>query len=66
MKRIAAFSTRRPRAVLAVTVTLSLIAMIGIRDLRVDTNHISFFSAKHPLGQSARVIDDELSRITAR
>ena len=37
--------------------------MIGIRDLRVDTNHISFFSADHPLGQSARVIDDELSGV---
>jgi uncharacterized protein len=63
MRRTAAFSTSRPGAVLAVTVALSLIAMIGIRDLHVDTNHISFFSPSHPLGQSARVIDDELSGI---
>jgi uncharacterized protein len=63
MRRIAAFSTSHPRAVLAVTVALSLVAMIGIRDLHVDTNHISFFSARHPLGQSARVIDDELSGV---
>jgi predicted RND superfamily exporter protein len=49
--------------VLAVTVALSLVAMVGIRDLHVDTNHISFFSPNHPLGQSARVIDDELSGI---
>jgi predicted RND superfamily exporter protein len=63
MRRIAVFSTSRPRLVLAVTVALALVAMIGIRDLRVDTNHISFFSADHPLGQSARVIDDELSGV---
>src|SRR5436190_249364 len=63
MRRTAAYSTRHPKAVLAVTVALSLVAMIGIRDLRVDTNHISFFSANHPLGQSARVIDEELSGI---
>ena len=29
----------------------------------MDTNHINFFSANHPLGQSARVIDDQLSGI---
>jgi predicted RND superfamily exporter protein len=63
MRRIAAFSTRRPRAVLAVTVALALVAGLGMRDLHVDTNHISFFSPDHPLGQSARVIDDELSGI---
>jgi uncharacterized protein len=63
MRRIAAFSTRRPRLVLAVSAALALVAMAGIRDLRVDTNHISFFSANHPLGQSARVIDDELSGV---
>src|SRR6185436_4866185 len=62
-RRVAVFSTGRPRLVLTVTVALALVAMIGIRDLRVDTNHISFFSAKHPLGQSARVIDDELSGV---
>jgi predicted RND superfamily exporter protein len=63
MRRVAAFSTSRPRLVLAVTVALALVAMVGIRDLRVDTNHISFFNADHPLGQSARVIDDELSGV---
>ena len=63
MRRIAAFSTGRPRLVLVVTVALALLAIMGIRDLRVDTNHISFFSGNHPLGQSARVIDDELSGV---
>ncbi len=57
------FSTRRPRQVLAIAFVLSAIAAVGILRLRVDTNHINFFSARHPLGQSARVIDSELSGV---
>jgi hypothetical protein len=63
MRRIAMFSTRHPREVLVVSVLLSVVACFGIRDLHVDTNHINFFSRSHPLGQSARVIDDQLSGI---
>jgi uncharacterized protein len=63
MRRVAAFSTRHPVAVVIVAVLLTLAAAIGIRNLRVDTNHINFFSPSHPLGQSARVIDGELSGI---
>jgi predicted RND superfamily exporter protein len=63
MKRIAMFSTRHPRRVLAVAIALAAAASFGIARLRVDTNHINFFSATHPLGQSARVIDGELSGI---
>jgi len=63
MRRIAMFSTRNPVRVLVAATVLCAIALVGIRNLRVDTNHINFFSPKHPLGQSARVIDDELSGI---
>jgi predicted RND superfamily exporter protein len=63
MRRIAMFSTRRPRQVLCVTIGLSCVAGFGIVRLRVDTNHINFFSPSHPLGQSARIIDSELSGI---
>ena len=63
MRAIARFSTAHPGRVLAVTGAVLLVAAFGIRQLRVDTNHINFFSASHPLGQSARVIDDELSGI---
>jgi predicted RND superfamily exporter protein len=63
MRAIARFSTAHPRQVLAVTGLLLVIATFGIRQLRVDTNHINFFSRNHPLGQSARVIDDRLSGI---
>ena len=35
----------------------------GILRLRVDTNHINFFSAGHPLSQSARLIDGKLSGV---
>jgi uncharacterized protein len=63
MRAIAMYSTRHPRSVVAVSVALAAIASFGILRLRVDTNHINFFSPKHPLGQSARVIDSELSGI---
>jgi predicted RND superfamily exporter protein len=63
MRRIAMFSTRRPGLVLVLTAAIGLLAALGIRHLRVDTNHINFFSASHPLGQSARVIDNQLSGI---
>jgi predicted RND superfamily exporter protein len=63
MRRIAMFSTRRPRRVLAATLALGVAASFGIARLRVDTNHINFFSERHPLGQSARVIDEQLSGI---
>jgi predicted RND superfamily exporter protein len=63
MRRIAMFSTRHPGRVLIVTMAIALLAAAGTRNLRVDTNHINFFSDDHPLGQSARIIDNELSGI---
>ena len=51
---------RSPARVLAVSMALAVVAAMGMLRLRVDTNHISFFSADHPLGQSAAVIDKEL------
>jgi uncharacterized protein len=63
MRRIAMFSTRRPRLVVITAVGLSCAAAAGILRLRVDTNHINFFSHDHPLGRSARIIDGELSGI---
>ena len=63
LKAIARFSCARPGRVLAVSVGLAVLASLGILRLRVDTNHISFFSANHPLGQSAAVIDKELGGV---
>jgi len=63
MRRIAMFSTRRPRLVLIAATCLGCVASFGILRLRVDTNHINFFGARHPLAQSARIIDGELSGI---
>ena len=63
MRAIARFSTTYPGRVLAVTAGLLAIAALGMRQLRVDTNHINFFSRTHPLGESARVIDSQLSGI---
>ena len=63
MRAIARFSTAHPGKVLTATAALLIVAAFGIRELRVDTNHINFFSRNHPLGESARVIDDQLSGI---
>ncbi len=63
LKSIARFSCAHPGRVLVVSVGLALVAALGILRLRVDTNHISFFSADHPLGQSAAVIDKELGGV---
>jgi predicted RND superfamily exporter protein len=63
LRRVAMFSTRHPGAVLIVTVGIGVAAALGIVRLRVDTNHINFFSADHPLGASAAVIDGQLSGV---
>ncbi len=63
LRRVSMFSTRHPRQVMAIGFALSVIAALGITRLHVDTNHINFFSPRHPLGQSARVIDGELSGV---
>jgi predicted RND superfamily exporter protein len=63
LRRVSIFSTRRPRQVLAIGAALSALAACGIVWLHVDTNHINFFSPRHPLGQSARVIDSDLSGV---
>ena len=63
LKPIARFACAHPGRVLIVSVGLAIVAALGILRLRVDTNHISFFSADHPLGHSAAVIDKELGGV---
>lgn len=63
MKRIARLSCAHPRRVLAVSLIVAAVAILGLMRLRVDTNHIHFFSRNHPLGQSAAVIDRQLAGI---
>ena len=63
MQRVAAFSTSHARLVLTVGAILTVLAAVGVFLLRVDTNHINFFSAKHPLGESATIIDTRLGGI---
>jgi uncharacterized protein len=60
---VARFSCAKPRQVLIASIVICAIAAGGIFRLRVDTNHISFFSKNHPLGRSAAVIDHELAGI---
>ncbi len=63
MKRIARLSSAHPRRVLAVSLIVAGIAILGMFRLRVDTNHINFFSRDHPLSESARVIDRQLAGV---
>jgi MMPL family len=42
---------------------VGIAAAFGILNLRVDTNHINFLSPRHPLGQSAAVIDTKLAGV---
>jgi predicted RND superfamily exporter protein len=63
MQRVATFSTSHARLVLTVGAILTVFSAVGVFLLRVDTNHINFFSAKHPLGESAAIIDTRLGGI---
>ena len=63
MRAVARITSRRPGLVLAIALLLSIASIGGILRLRVDTNHINFFSAGHPLSQSARLIDGKLSGV---
>jgi uncharacterized protein len=63
LRRVASISTKHPRRVLFATIAVGIIATSGILRLRVDTNHINFFSGSHPLGASAAIIDQELSGV---
>ena len=63
MRRVARFSVAYAKPVLVVALAAGAVATAGISRLRVDTNHINFFSERHPLHQSADVIDRSLSGI---
>jgi predicted RND superfamily exporter protein len=63
MQRVARFSMRNARAVVVGTIVLMAVGGLGLRWLRVDTNHINFFARDHPLSTSAAVIDQQLSGI---
>jgi predicted RND superfamily exporter protein len=63
MRRIARFSSAHPKLVIGVASVISVVTIAGTSRLYVDTNHINFFSTRHPLATSAKVIDEELSGI---
>ena len=63
LRRVARWSTRHPRLVFGVCTVVGLVAALGILRLRVDTNHINFFSPRHPLGESAALIDNKLAGV---
>lgn len=63
LRRVAMFSTRHARTVLVVGGVVVVIAVTGATRLKVDTNHINFFSERHELYTSAQLIDTKLSGI---
>jgi hypothetical protein len=63
MRAVARFSVGRARPVLVFALVAAVVASAGISRLRVDTNHINFFSERHSLHRSADVIDRYLSGI---
>ena len=63
LKAVASFSTRYAHSVLIVGFVIATLAIAGISRLRVDTNHINFFGEGHPLHESAKVMDRELSGV---
>jgi predicted RND superfamily exporter protein len=63
MRGVARFSVGYARPVLACALVAAALATAGISRLRVDTNHINFFSEQHELHRSADVIDRYLSGI---
>lgn len=63
LRAVAKFATRNARAVMAVVAVLMVLAGIGMSRLRVDTNHINFFSERHELSTSAKILDNRLAGI---
>jgi len=63
MQWVARFSIAYAKTVLAATLAITLACSAGMIWLHVDTNHINFFADDHPLHQSAKLIDEELSGI---
>ncbi|GMV22581.1 MAG: hypothetical protein AMXMBFR57_25300 [Acidimicrobiia bacterium] len=63
LRRVSHFATRRARLVLTVAAVVVAVAGMGMARLKVDTNHINFFSERHELYKSAEVIDTQLAGI---
>lgn len=63
LRAVAMFATRNARAVMGTVAVLMILAGVGMSRLRVDTNHINFFSERHELYTSAKVLDTRLAGI---
>lgn len=63
LRRVSMFSIRHAKTVMAVAGVVVAVAGLGMSRLKVDTNHINFFSTRHELYKSAEVIDNQLSGI---
>jgi predicted RND superfamily exporter protein len=63
LRGVARLATSYPGRVLAIAAVIGAGAVVGMTRLRVDTNHINFFSKRHALNRSANVIDTHLAGV---
>lgn len=63
LRSVARVATSYPGRVIAIAAVVGVAAIAGMTRLRIDTNHINFFSKRHPLHLSADVIDKELAGV---
>jgi predicted RND superfamily exporter protein len=63
LRAVARLTARHPGRIVAAALVIVVIAAAGLLRLRVDTNHIAFFRAGHPLQESAAVIDRQLAGV---
>jgi predicted RND superfamily exporter protein len=63
LQRAGRFAYAHAQLVVVVVAVVTVASLAGATRIRVDTNHINFFSKNHPLSQSADIIDRQLSGI---
>jgi predicted RND superfamily exporter protein len=63
LQRAGRFAYSHAGLVMTIVLVLAVTAVVGATHLRVDTNHINFFAERHPLAQSAALIDRDLAGI---
>jgi predicted RND superfamily exporter protein len=63
LRGVAKFATGHARSVMVVAGMLAVLAGVGMSRLRVDTNHINFFSDHHEIYTSAKILDTRLAGI---
>lgn len=62
--KLTLFSMRHPKAILGVTVLTILVSFHYVRDVRVESDLLTFFKPDHPVSKDTKLIESQLSGIT--